>query len=799
MRGAQIGSNVNGRNLDDPALDPVWAVAERVASAFILVHPHGEIVPGDRLKSYYMRNFVGLPFETTMAGAALVFGGVIERYPDIAFCLCHGGGFVPYQAGRFVHASRSAPSRRRGLRGSPEASLARLHYDTSCIPPRALEFLIETAGADHVLLGSDYPFDMGNLDCVARVEVARPAARASRDRAGRSAPGNCCAMPRLISTPCAPSGCGERSRRSPPRIRSIARAFASWASSSSDIRSLDDLEALPLTRKDDYIADPEAFRLRPDDLPADFSAEERVLWDVAYTTGTTSGRPSPFYNTAHDAYAIWDQARRCNEAEGLIADDRVANLYPLAGFPTGAFLSVIRSGMIARLAGGARPHRRGQFRVQGAQFARRGGGDGRALPADRAVGRAELHPPLPRRGARGAAPISPTCGWCSPRASRCRRALRAEMREQLARLGAAAVDIRARYAFTEMQGGLVQCAEDAQPQNVCPDLYHLEVVDPDERPPSCRTARAACWRSPICTAAAPCCCAISSATSSRCRARRARSAAATGERVVATPRRTGSLVKCRGMLVNTDVILDTLSAMAGIGQFQIVFAGEDAPGAMERLVIRIEQDESEDTRLREEVTRRVREAVSLRPEVEFVARGALYDHERSIKAKRVLDLRTNDGLSEETHGSQRRRQELSALRIPRRARQDPGVRRRDRRSQSDLSRSRLRREDGLGGIIAPPTLLRTFLYEPTAASEALKVKDWSYIVHGEQEFEYLAPVLAGDVLTAQDRIVSITEKESRRAGKLQIAVIETTFHNQRGEKVQVARRTLVETGKRIEA
>ena len=102
-----------------------------------------------------------------------------------------------------------------------------------------------------------------------------------------------------------------------------------------------------------------------------------------------------------------------------------------------------------------------------------------------------------------------------------------------------------------------------------------------------------------------------------------------------------------------------------------------------------------------------------------------------------------------------------------------------------------------GGIAAPPTFLRTFLYEPRTSVEALQIRDWSYIVHGEQEFEYFAPVRAGDVLTAQDRIVSITEKESRRAGKLQIAVIETTFHNQKGEKVQVARRTLVETGKRI--
>jgi acyl dehydratase len=104
---------------------------------------------------------------------------------------------------------------------------------------------------------------------------------------------------------------------------------------------------------------------------------------------------------------------------------------------------------------------------------------------------------------------------------------------------------------------------------------------------------------------------------------------------------------------------------------------------------------------------------------------------------------------------------------------------------------------GFAAIPAPPTLLRTFLYETSESRNALGVKDWSYIVHGEQEFEYLAPVVAGDVLTAQDRIVSVTEKESKRAGTLQIGVIETVFKNQRGETVQIARRTLVETGKRI--
>jgi phenylacetate-coenzyme A ligase PaaK-like adenylate-forming protein len=116
-----------------------------------------------------------------------------------------------------------------------------------------------------------------------------------------------------------------------------------------------------------------------------------------------------------------------------------------------------------------------------------------------------------------------------------------------------------------------------------------------------------------------------------------------GERIVGTSRRAGSLVKCRGMLVNTDVIQNGLSAMAGIGEFQIVFLRESRQGAMDRLVIRIERqsdDKSRETEaLRQNVIRSVREAVSLRPEVEFVPRGQLYDHERSIKSKRVLDLR----------------------------------------------------------------------------------------------------------------------------------------------------------------
>jgi phenylacetate-coenzyme A ligase PaaK-like adenylate-forming protein len=408
-----------------------------------------------------------------------------------------------------------------------------------------------------------------------------------------------------------------------------------------DIRTLDGLDALPPTHKADYIVDPEAFRLRPDDLPADCTMEERVLWDVAYTTGTTSGKPSPFYNTTHDAYAVLDQARRCNEAEGVLPGDRVANLYPLAGFPTGAFLSVVRSTMIAGLpvVHGLTGSANSDFKVRNSlaealdkiepfrptvlwgvpSFVRRFLDEAQRRNADFSTVRLVLT---------SGEPVPP--------------ALRNEMRAALVRMGAPPVRIHARYAFTEMQGGLVQCAEDAAPQNIVPDLYFLETVDDaGRRLPDGESGMLAITHlhrrgtvllrylvgDVVVLSRAPC-----------------PICGREGERVISTPRRTGNLVKCRGMLVNTDVVLETLSALEGIVEFQLIFVRDDEPSAMDRLVVRIEFEQDAPGRwtgadLRQEVVRRVCEAVSLRPEVEFAPRGALYDHERSIKAKRILDLR----------------------------------------------------------------------------------------------------------------------------------------------------------------
>ena len=169
LSGAQIGSNVNGKNLDDPSFEPLWIAANEL-SAFIMVHPT-QVAGVERMKSYYLNNLIGNPLDTTIAAACLVFGGVIERYPAIKFFMVHGGGFVPYQAGRWQHGWHVRPEPQARLKQPPEAAIRSLYFDTILHGKPALEFLVATFGASHVLLGSDYPYDMGTFECVRQVKA----------------------------------------------------------------------------------------------------------------------------------------------------------------------------------------------------------------------------------------------------------------------------------------------------------------------------------------------------------------------------------------------------------------------------------------------------------------------------------------------------------------------------------------------------------------------------------------------------------------------------------------------------
>lgn len=164
LLGVMIGSNINGKNLDDPNLEPFWATAEALR-AVILVHPV-KIAGADRQKSYYLKNTIGNPLDTTIAAGSLIYGGVLDRHPDLRVVLSHGGGFLPYQLGRFRHAWQVREEGKLHLKVSPEASIRRFYYDTILHDARPLRYLVETVGAEHVMLGSDYPFDMGQYDCV---------------------------------------------------------------------------------------------------------------------------------------------------------------------------------------------------------------------------------------------------------------------------------------------------------------------------------------------------------------------------------------------------------------------------------------------------------------------------------------------------------------------------------------------------------------------------------------------------------------------------------------------------------
>jgi aminocarboxymuconate-semialdehyde decarboxylase len=167
LKGCQIGSNIHGKNLDDPSLAPVWAAADELG-AFIMVHPV-QVAGADRLKSYYLANLIGNPLDTTIATACLIFGGVVDRHPSIKFFMVHGGGFAPYQAGRWSHGWHVRSEPKVHLKEPPDAAIKRLYFDTILHGQPALEFLVATFGASHVLLGSDYPYDMGTLECARQV------------------------------------------------------------------------------------------------------------------------------------------------------------------------------------------------------------------------------------------------------------------------------------------------------------------------------------------------------------------------------------------------------------------------------------------------------------------------------------------------------------------------------------------------------------------------------------------------------------------------------------------------------
>ncbi len=170
LSGVEIGTSVQGVHLGDQRFRPFWrAVADD--DIFVFIHPdYFQTSSSPSLGDYYLVNLVGNPTETGLAAAHMVFSGLFQDFPDLKILLAHAGGVTPWIMGRWEHGYGKRVETKRNLKHSPIEDVKKFYFDTIAHSPAALTFLIEQMGADHVILGSDYYFDMGPDDPVGDVE-----------------------------------------------------------------------------------------------------------------------------------------------------------------------------------------------------------------------------------------------------------------------------------------------------------------------------------------------------------------------------------------------------------------------------------------------------------------------------------------------------------------------------------------------------------------------------------------------------------------------------------------------------
>jgi aminocarboxymuconate-semialdehyde decarboxylase len=167
FKGAEVLTNVAGRELSDKAYAPFWAKAEQLG-ALVVLHPNG-FTEAKRMSRFYFNNIVGNPLETALALHYLIFDGVLERHPGLRILAVHGGGYLGSYSGRIDHAWGARKDCQAELPHPPTHYLKKVFVDSVVFTPHQLEELVKVFGPDRVIMGSDYPYDMAESDPVGHV------------------------------------------------------------------------------------------------------------------------------------------------------------------------------------------------------------------------------------------------------------------------------------------------------------------------------------------------------------------------------------------------------------------------------------------------------------------------------------------------------------------------------------------------------------------------------------------------------------------------------------------------------
>ena len=404
----------------------------------------------------------------------------------------------------------------------------------------------------------------------------------------------------------------------------------------SDIRNIEDLERIPPTSKEDYMTRPEEFVLRLPEAPL----FEKIIYNMLYTTGTTTGKPTPFYNTAHDYYATLMISKRVAQIVGLTPEDTIANTYPLTTVPHLTFFAafwyatVIGARLVSTLTGTPNP----EFPVTNS-----------SRHAAKMVETSEATvlwgiPSFLRRLLTLAEEMGldyHRVRMAAVAGEPCSQGLREDLIRRLERLGAKTPHVNNRFGFTEISTVLVECDREGKGgfHNPAPDHFFLEVIDPetgkrleDGKPGYLAVTHLNRRGTVLLRYLTGDIVVLSHDPCPYCGRQTTR--------VVSQPFRKSSLIKFKGTLINPEPLVKALSGIPEIDEFQIVFTRQNPedPLSPDHLQIKVATSMDEAV-AREKVIDICLQTVEMRPEILFVPKDDIYDPDKGFKSKRIVDLR----------------------------------------------------------------------------------------------------------------------------------------------------------------